>query len=76
MFDNFDQGVGQEHRGGDGLVGDPGVGGQQDLHPLEPPHWLLAAAHQGPKLVSFGLAEVDPIPYVHSKCPSLWKGLG
>lgn len=34
------------HRRGDGLVGDPGVGGQQDLHPLEPPHRQLPPAHQ------------------------------
>jgi hypothetical protein len=55
------------HRCGDSLVGDAGVGGQQDLHPLEPPHRQFTSAHEGAEFVSFGLAEVDPIPYVHSE---------
>jgi hypothetical protein len=43
---------------------------------LEPPHRQLASTHQGAEFVSFGLAEIDPISYVHFE-GSLWrKSLG
>jgi hypothetical protein len=58
------------HRGLDGLVADAGVRCQQDLHSLEPSYWLLAATHQGAKLVAFELAKIDSISYVHSQSPS------
>jgi hypothetical protein len=36
----------------------------------------FTAAHQGTQLVSFGLAELDPTPYVHSQSPSWWRSCG
>jgi len=61
----------------DGLVGDATIRCQQDLHPSEPSHGLLTAAHQSAKLASFGLAKIDPIPYIHCLSPYFcWKSLG
>jgi hypothetical protein len=38
--------------------------GSWDLHPLEPPLWQFTPAHQSTQLVSFGLAELDPISFI------------
>ena len=51
---------------GDLLVAGPGIGRQQDLRPLELARRMLAAAQQRCELVAFGLAQVDPVPYIHS----------
>jgi hypothetical protein len=51
---------------GDLLVAGPGIGGQQDLRPLELACRVLAAAQQRPELGVFFLAQFDPIPYIHS----------
>ena len=53
------------HRGLDGLVADAGIGCQEDLHSLEPSDRLLAATHQGAKLVAFELAK-DRLDIVRS----------
>ncbi len=60
----------------DGLVADAGVGSQQDLHSLHPSHRQFTAAHQGAEFVSFGLAEINSISYIHVESPSWRKSLG
>src|SRR5665213_1704687 len=56
------------HGGGDRLVADPGIGCQQNLRPLELARRVLAAAQQRRQFVALGLAQFDPIPYIH-RCP-------
>jgi hypothetical protein len=51
---------------GDRLVTHPRIGRQQDLRPLELARRMLAAAQQRPELGAFGLAQLDPVPYIHS----------
>ncbi len=51
--------------GGDGLVADPGMGGQQDLRPLELARRMLAAAQHRRQRVVLGLAQLHPISCIH-----------
>lgn len=51
--------------GGDGLVGETGMGRQQDLRPLQLARRMLAAAQQRRKRVVLGLAQLHPISYIH-----------
>ena len=50
---------------GDLLVAAAGVGRQQDLGPLELAGRLLAPAQHRAEFTAFGLAQFDPIPYIH-----------
>jgi hypothetical protein len=49
----------------DRFVTGPGVGRQQDLRPLQLARRMLASSQQRDKLVALGLAQIDPIPYIH-----------
>lgn len=51
---------------GDLLVAGSRVGGQQDLRPLQLARRMLAAAQQRPERGAFFLAQLDPLPYIHS----------
>src|SRR5207302_5067306 len=53
------------HAGRDIVVAGPGVGRQQDLRPLELARGVLACAQKSLDLVALGLAELDPIDYIH-----------
>src|ERR1700758_3026588 len=51
------------------LVAGPGIGGQQNLRPLELAGRVLAAAEQRPQFGALNLAEFDPIAYIHGVPP-------
>jgi hypothetical protein len=51
---------------GDLLVDGSRIGRQQDLRSLELTRRMLAAAQQHPELGAFRLAQLDPVPYIHS----------
>ncbi len=51
---------------GDLLVAGARIGRQQDLRLLQLAHRMLAAAQERCELGAFGLAQFDPIPYIHS----------
>lgn len=53
-------------RAGDLLVAQPRIGRQQDLRPFQLARRMLAAAQQRLKLATFFLAQLDPVPYIHS----------
>src|SRR5262249_39184176 len=53
------------HAGCDILIASPGVGRQQDLRPLEPAHRVLAPAQKRRQLLALGLAQRDPVAYIH-----------
>jgi hypothetical protein len=57
----------------DDVIGATGIGRQQDLGPLELARRVLSAAQQGRELVTFGLAQSDPIAYVH-RSPAQLRG--
>jgi hypothetical protein len=50
---------------GDILIADPRLRRQQDLCPLEFACRVLASVQQRAKFVALGLAELDPIAYIH-----------
>src|SRR5205085_7056408 len=43
----------------------PSVGGQQDLRSLKLTRCVLASTEKSLELVALGLAELDPIAYIH-----------
>ena len=51
---------------GDLLVAGARIGRQQDLRPLQLARRMLAAAQQRPEIGAFFLAQLDPVPYIHS----------
>ena len=51
--------------GRDIIVAGPRVGSQQNLRPLELAHRMLASAQKRAELGALGLAEFDPIAYIH-----------
>ena len=53
-------------RAGDLLVTHSRIGRQQDLRPLELARRMFAAAQQSLKFAAFFLAQLDPVPYIHS----------
>ena len=55
------------------LVAGAGVGSQQNLRPLELAHRMLAAAQKRREFVALGLAQFDPIAYIHP-CLLLVRG--
>src|SRR5258708_35225599 len=55
------------------IVAGPCVGGQQNLRSLELAHRVLASAQKRPEFVALGLAELDPIAYIHP-CLLLVRG--
>src|ERR1700680_3175451 len=61
------------HTGCNILVADPRVSGQQNLRPLELARRLLAAAQKRREFAAFGLAQFDPIAYIHP-CLLLVRG--
>jgi hypothetical protein len=48
------------------LVAGSRIDGQQDLRPLQLAHRMRAATEQGLQLIAFLLAQLDPVPYIHS----------
>src|SRR5665213_4294144 len=54
---------------GNRLVADAGVGGQQNLCPLELAGRALAAAHQRGQFTTLGFAQFDVVKYVHPGPP-------
>ena len=52
-------------RSNDLLVAGSAIGRQQDLRPLQLARRMLAAVQQRPELGMFGLAQLDPVPYIH-----------
>jgi hypothetical protein len=61
------------HAGRDHLVAGSGVGSQQNLRPLELARRVLAAAYKRHEFGALGLAEFDPIAYIHP-CLLLVRG--
>jgi hypothetical protein len=64
----------------DRLLADTGVGGQQDLRPLDLARRLFAAAQHRRELRAFRLAQFHPVPYIHRWSPivegnneSIWQ---
>jgi hypothetical protein len=57
----------------DVVVFHPGVGGEQDLRPLELARPLVAAAQHRPEFVALDLAQFNPVPYIH-RCPPEVEG--
>src|ERR1700730_17154931 len=55
------------------FVAGSGVGRQQNLRPLELARRMLASAQKGRELGALGLAELDPIAYIHP-CLLLVRG--
>jgi repressor LexA len=56
--------------GSDNLcVATAGIGRQQNLRPLQLAGGMLAAAEHYPQLVPLGLAQFDPITYIHASPP-------
>lgn len=53
------------HGPGNLLVAAAPIGRQQNLRPLELAHRVLAAAQQRREFVTLGLAELDPVTYIH-----------
>ena len=53
--------------GGDRLVTGAGIGGEQNLRPLELARRLLATAQKRPEFGALGMAELHPIPYIHPR---------
>jgi hypothetical protein len=51
---------------GDLLVTHSRIGRQQDLRPFQLARRMLAAAQQRLELAAFRLAQLDPVPYIHS----------
>jgi hypothetical protein len=58
---------------GGSTVADPCVSGQQNLRPLELARRLLAAAQKRREFAALGLAQFDPIAYIHP-CLLLVRG--
>jgi hypothetical protein len=54
------------HAGCDIIVAGSRIGGQQYLRPLELACPLLACAQKRREPVALGLAELDPITYIHA----------
>ena len=57
------------HQPGDGLVALACIGGQQDLCSLAPAHRMPAVAEHNLELGALGLAQLDPVAYVHPRLP-------
>jgi hypothetical protein len=55
------------HAGRNSVVADAGVSGQQNLRSLELARCMPAAAHKRREFGTFGLAEFDPIAYIHPR---------
>jgi len=53
------------HDPSDLLVAGAGIGGQQDLGSFELARGMLAAIQQPIQLIALGLAQLDPVTYVH-----------
>ena len=53
------------HAGGDIVVAGPRVGGQQNLRSLELARGMLASAHNRGEFGALGLAQFNPIAYIH-----------
>jgi hypothetical protein len=64
-FGSIDGGPTHADAPGNLLVAGPRVSGQQNLHPLEPARRVRATAQNRCQLGALGLAEFDPIAYIH-----------
>ena len=64
-FGAIDGGTTNAERGCNRVIGDTGIGRQQDLGTLELARRVLPAAQQGGEVVTFGLAQSDPTAYIH-----------
>src|ERR1700678_1561568 len=53
--------------GGDRLVAGAGIGGEQNLRPLELARLLLATAQKRPEFGALGMAELHPVAYIHPR---------
>src|SRR5271167_3290707 len=53
--------------GGDRLVTGAGIGGEQNLRPLELARRLLATAQKRPEFGALGMAELHPVAYIHPR---------
>jgi hypothetical protein len=68
-----DGGTAHAHAACNLFVAGSGVGRQQNLRPLELARSMLASAQKGRELGALGLAEFDPIAYIHP-CLLLVRG--
>jgi len=73
MHSAFGSRAADAHTGCNIIVADPRVCGQQNLRPLELARRLLAAAQKRREFAAFGLAQFDPIAYIHP-CLLLVRG--
>ena len=61
------------HVGGDIVIAGPRIAGQQNLRSLELPRGVLTSAHKGGELGALGLAQFNPIAYIHQNaCQSYY----
>ena len=62
-------GAAHRHRAGNLFIAAAGIGRQQDLGALEFAGGSFALAQHRGELIAFGLAQFDPITYIHSDLP-------